>query len=214
MAWWNELSTTQQVLWAIGTFASVLLILQLGLSFAGLEHSADLTAGAPDGDAAAPGSHDLHHDLRHDLHGESAHHLALTQYFTIRNAIAFLTGVGWGSLMLISWGLPEWLAVIGGIIQGLGFAAVVMLLMWFLSSLASSGTISLKNAINHQGEVTLGIPAHGSGFGKMMLSIQGRSIEIEAYTPGDAIPRGTRVRVIRVQGGDMLFVEPLIAGAR
>jgi hypothetical protein len=209
MAWWNELSTTQQVLWAIGTFASVSLILQLGLSFAGFEHSVpDLTADVPDGNAGAPGGHDLHHDL----HGESGHHLALTQYFTIRNAIAFLTGLGWGSLMLIGWGLPEWLAVIGGVIQGLGFAAVVMLLMWFLSSLASSGTITLKNAINHQGEVTLGIPAHGSGFGKMMLSIQGRSIEIEAYTPGDAIPRGTRVRVIRVQGGDMLFVEPIIAG--
>lgn len=204
MAWWAELSTTQQVLWAIGIFASVLLILQLGLSFAGFEHSTpDLTADVPDGNAGAPGSH--------DLQAQSGHHLTLLQFFTIRDAIAFLTGLGWGSLMLIGWGLPEWLSVIGGIVQGLGFAAVVMLLMWFLSSLASSGSIALKNAINHQGEVTLAIPAHGSGFGKMMLSIQGRSIEIEAYAPGDAIPRGTRVRVIRVQGDDMIFVEPIIA---
>jgi membrane protein implicated in regulation of membrane protease activity len=112
--------------------------------------------------------------------------------------------------MLISWGLPEWLAVIGGIIQGVGFAAVVMLLMWFLASLASSGSISLENAIDHQGEVTLAIPGYGNGFGKMMLSIQGRTIEIEAYTPGDTIRRGTRVRVVRVQGRNMLFVEPII----
>ena len=209
MAWWNELSTTQQALWAIGTFASVVLILQLGLSFAGLDHSIDLASEAPDG-GGAPDSHDLHHDP----HAAGGHHLALAQYFTIRNAVAFLTGLGWGSLMLIGWGLPEWLAVIGGIIQGLGFAAVVMLLMWFLASLASSGSISLKNALDHQGEVTLAIPPHGSGFGKMMLSIQGRSIEIEAYTPGEAIPRGTRVRVIRVQGADMLFVEPIVASAR
>jgi hypothetical protein len=112
--------------------------------------------------------------------------------------------------MLISWGLPQWLAVIGGIIQGLGFAAVVMLLMWFLASLAASGSISLENAIDHQGEVTLAIPGHGNGFGKMMLSIQGRTIEIEAYTPGETIGRGTRVRVIRVQDRNMLFVEPII----
>lgn len=205
MAWWNELSTAQQVLWAIGTFASVLLVLQMGLSFAGFEHTTpDLTAEAPDGAAGTAHSHDFHT-------AGGGHHLTLLQFFTIRDAVAFLTGLGWGSLMLIGWGLPEWLAVIGGIVQGLGFAAVVMLLMWFLSSLASSGSISLKNAINQQGEVTLAIPAHGSGYGKMMLSIQGRSIEIEAYTPGEAIPRGARVRVIRVQGGDMLFVEPIVA---
>ena len=137
--------------------------------------------------------------------------LALAHYFTIRNGVAFLTGVGWGSLMLIGWGLPEWLSILGGIVQGIVFAAIVMLLMWFLSSLASSGSISLRDAVDHQGEVTLAIPARGNGFGKMMLSIQGRTIEIEAYTPGNAIPRGTRVRVIRVEGGGMLFVEPMIA---
>src|SRR5207248_7684683 len=135
-----------------------------------------------------------------------SHHLALLQYFTVRNATAFLTGVGWGSLMLISWGLPQWLALIGGIIQGLAFAAIVMLLMWFLASLAASGSISLENAIDQQGEVTLAIPGLGNGFGKMMLSMQGRTIEIQADTPGETIGRGTRVRVIRIQDRNMLFV--------
>jgi hypothetical protein len=205
MEWWNDLSTTQQVLWAIGTFASVLLILQLGFSISGLEHqSVGLPHDTPDGSASTPDAHDL---------GGQDGHFPMLQYFTIRNMTAFLTGVGWGSLMLISWGLPDWAAVIGGITQGVGFAAVVMFLMWFLASLTSSGSISLENAIDHQGEVTLAIPAHGNGFGKIMLSIQGRTIEIEAYTPGDTIRRGTRVRVIRVQDRNMLFVEPVIAVA-
>ena len=206
MDWWNELSATQQVLCAVGTFSFVLLVLQLGLSFLGLEHQGlDLGHHTPDAHPDAAHSHDPEH--------QASHHLPLLQYFTVRNATAFLTGVGWGGLMLISWGLPEWLAVMGGIIQGLCFAAVVMLLMWFLASLASSGSIRLENAIDHQGEVTLAIPGHGNGFGKMMLSIQGRTIEIEAYTPGDAIRRGTRVRVVRVQDRDMLFVEPVIASS-
>ena len=203
MDWWNGLSTTQQVLCAIGTFSSVLLILQLSLSILGLEHPGlDPGHDTPDAQPDTAGSHHPEH--------QDGHHLPLLQYFTVRNATAFLTGVGWGGLMLISWGLPEWLAVIGGIIQGLAFAAVVMLLMWFLASLASSGSVRLENAIDHQGEVTLAIPGYGNGFGKMMLSIQGRTIEIEAYTPGDTIRRGTRVRVIRVQDRDMLFVEPVI----
>jgi hypothetical protein len=181
--WWNELSTTQQVLWAIGTFSSVLFVLQLGLSFFGLEHQVpDAAQVVPDGHADTADTHNLQY--------LDTHHLALLQYFTVRNATAFLTGAGWGGLMLISWGLSPWLAVIGGIIQGLGFVAVVMLLMWFLASLASSGSISLENAIDQQGEVTLAIPGYGNGFGKIMLSIQGRTIEIEAFTPGDTIRRG------------------------
>jgi len=202
MEWWNGLGATQQALWAIGTFASVLLVVQLGLSFAGLEHQAVELSHSPEAPANTPDIHDVEH-----------HHLALLQYFTIRNATAFLTGVGWGGLMLIGWGLPEWLAVVGGILQGLSFAVVITLLMWFLASLASSGSISLENAINHQGEVTLAIPGYGQGYGKILLSIQGRTIEIEAYTPGNAISRGTRVRVIRVEGRGMLFVEPVIATA-
>ena len=204
MEWWDNLDATQQVLWAIGTFSSVLLILQLVLSVSGLEHqSADL-------------SHETSGEPTDQLHGHEAqdsHHFVLLQYFTVRNATAFLTGVGWGGLMLISWGLPNWLAVLGGIVQGIAFAAVVMLLMWFLASLTSSGSVSLENALHHQGEVTLAIPGYGKGFGKIMLSIQGRTIEIEAYTPGDAIQRGTRVRVIRVQDRNMLFVEPMVSAA-
>src|SRR5690242_17328776 len=112
MAWWNELSTTQQVLWAIGTFAFVLLVLQLALSFAGIEHQVpDLSVDPPNGAAATP--------VGHDAGVGSGHHLWVAQYFTIRDGTAFLTGVGWGSLMLIGWGVPEWLAVVGGILQGL-----------------------------------------------------------------------------------------------
>ena len=75
MAWWTQLSTTQQVLWAIGTFSSVLLILQLGLSFFGLEHQAlGLAHDGPDGHAATPDSHDPEH--------QDSHHLPLLEYFT------------------------------------------------------------------------------------------------------------------------------------
>jgi hypothetical protein len=207
MEWWAGLSSIQHALWAIGVFSTVLLILQLGMSFFGLEHQVDVATDAPD-QGAADGS-----GAQHDTPSDGHHHIPLLRYFTIRDAAAFLTGLGWGGLMLISWGLPEWLAVIGGLTIGFGFAVVVVLLMALLASLASSGSINLSNAIDRQGEVTLTIPGHGEGFGKMLLSIQGRTIEIEAYTPGGPISRGTRVRVIRLEGPSMLFVEPVIRQA-
>ena len=205
MKWWDDLSSVQHALWAIGTFASGLLILQLGLSFFGLEHHAETSSDTPDQSDAGTDIAASQHALQH------GGHIPLLRYFTVRDAAAFLTGLGWGGLMLISWGLPEWLALIGALTIGFAFAAVVVLLMWFLASLASSGSVNLTNAVNCQGEVTLAIPGHGAGFGKMLLSIQGRTIEIEAYTPGDPIGRGTRVRVIRLEGSGMLFVEPVVS---
>ena len=200
MEWWEHLSSIQHALWAIATFASVLLVLQVSLAFLGLDHHAGFEHDQDNANAS---------DTAHDGQPGS-HHIPMLRFFTIRDAVAFLTGVGWGGLMLISWGLPEWVAVLGGLTIGISFAAVVVLLMWLLSSLASSGSVNLRNAIDRQGEVTLSIPAHGEGCGKMLLSIQGRTIEIEAFTPGNAISRGTRVRVIRLEGGGMLFVEPVV----
>jgi hypothetical protein len=191
--WWQALSGTQQVLWGIGVFSTTILLFQLVASLLGFEHHSEIGHDSDTGD----------HSADHD-------HVSFLQFFTLRNLVAFLTGVGWGSLMLISWGFPNFVAIVGGICFGVAFVAVVMLLMMFFASLAVDGSIDLNNALNQQGEVTVAIPAYGSGFGKMLLSIQGRLIEIEAYAAGASIARGTRVRVIRREGSSMLFVEPMV----
>lgn len=190
--WWSSLSAAQQVLWGIGIFSSVMLVIQMGLSLIGMGHH-DMGVGQ-DHSAASP-DHD---------------HTPLLRFFTIRTALAFGTGLGWGGLMLISWGIPQWLAIFLAVGIGLGFVVGVIGLMGLFASLATSGSVDLDQAVDHQGEVTLAIPGYGSGYGKMLLSIQGRSIEIEAYTRGTDIRRGTRVRVVRREGSGMLFVEPMV----
>lgn len=191
-AWWSSLSAAQQVLWGIGIFSSVMLVIQMGLSLIGMDHH-DTDVGQ--GHSAASPDHD---------------HTPLFRFFTIRTALAFGTGLGWGGLMLISWGIPQWLAIFLAVGIGLGFVVGVIGLMGLFVSLATSGSVDLDQAVDHQGEVTLAIPGYGSGYGKMLLSIQGRSIEIEAYTRGADIRRGTRVRVVRREGSGMLFVEPMV----
>jgi hypothetical protein len=192
-AWWSSLSGAQQTLWGIGIFSSVMLVLQMGLSLIGIDHH-----GGDVGQDHSAASTD------HD-------HTPVLRFFTIRTALAFGTGLGWGGLMLISWGIPQWLAIFLAVGTGLGFAVSVMGLMGLFASLATSGSVDLDQAVNNQGEVTLAIPGYGSGYGKMLLSIQGRSLEIEAYTRGADIRRGTRVRVVRREGSGMLFVEPMVS---
>jgi hypothetical protein len=191
-AWWSSLSAAQQVLWGIGIFSSVMFVIQMGLTLIGMDH------------------HDLDVDHNHSPTSADHDHSPFFGLFTVRNALAFGTGLGWGGLMLISWGFPQWLAIVMAVGMGLGFVIAVMGLMGLFASLAVSGSIDLDNAVDQQGEVTLAIPGYGNGYGKMLLSIQGRSIEIEAYTGGADIRRGTRVRVVRREGGGMLFVEPMV----
>ena len=190
--WWSSLSAAQQVLWGIGIFSSVMLVIQMGLSLIGMGH------------------HDMGVGQDHSAAGTDHDHTPLLRFFTIRTALAFGTGLGWGGLMLISWGIPQWLAIFLAVGIGLGFVVGVVGLMGLFASLATSGSVDLDQAVDHQGEVTLAIPGYGSGYGKMLLSIQGRSIEIEAYTRGTDIRRGTRVRVVRREGSGMLFVEPMV----
>ena len=100
-AWWSSLSAAQQALWGIGIFSSVTLVIQMGLSLLGMGHH---DTDVEQGHSAASTDHD---------------HMPLLRFFTIRTALAFGTGLGWGGLMLISWGIPQWLAI--PLAVGIGF---------------------------------------------------------------------------------------------
>jgi hypothetical protein len=84
------------------------------------------------------------------------------------------------------------------------------LLTWMMQSLAmlrADGTIRIDRAVGALGTVYLTIPGHNQGLGKVTLHLQSRSIELEARTPQDAIPTGTKVQVTRVVG-DIVEVIP------
>jgi hypothetical protein len=149
-----------------------------------------------DGDGHDLAAHDGHEALAHGLHLFSVRAIAAglalfgtTGWFAARR--------GWSALLAF----PAALAV-----GAIGMIAVAATLR-AMGRLESDGTLQLSNAIGLDGTVHLAIPGSGSGAGKVMLTVQGRLVELPAVTTGPALPTGASVTVVDVRGDDVLEVR-------
>ncbi len=176
--WYDALSGIQKVLFLTGAFSTVIFLIQLMLTFVGLD----------------------------DNIGDSDDGIAFGDIFTIRNGVSFLMGFSWGGLMAYGWGLESAIGVaFVGFVIGSTFVGVNMLLMFGLAQLKHDGAINLNNAIDQTGTVTLPIPANRTGVGKVMVAFQGRLKELHAITDGDQLARHTEV-IVRDTAGSQLVV--------
>jgi hypothetical protein len=81
-------------------------------------------------------------------------------------------------------------------------------LFYFMSRLAESGTLQMKNAIGKLGEVYLVIPAKRGGMGKVQLSIQGAIRTLDAITDDlEKIPTSSIIEVLSVIDDQILLVK-------
>lgn len=94
-------------------------------------------------------------------------------------------------------------ALIGGWVAG----AAVAFVMGFINKLQSSGNIKMESAIGKSATVYIPIPENKSNTGKIQLTIQGRIEEMEAMTPGPALPSGTTVIIKEIVDGRIAIVE-------
>lgn len=197
-SFWATLTIGMKILWCITLGTSLIFIIQSVATFlgadadqSGLDGGADLDMnGIPDDPSFA------------DVHSTGMNLL------TFRNFINFLLGFGWSMVLLtgipMGWRIPIAVAV------GVGLVAVVMLLFKWLSSMQQSGNINLyKNAVGCTGTTYLAIPGHRQGEGKVQLSIGGAVREYGAVTDGDALPTGTRIRVVEVVDPATVLVEEI-----
>ena len=65
------------------------------------------------------------------------------------------------------------------------------------------------NTIGATGTVYVKVPAREQGAGKVLLTLQNRTVELEAVTPGEELPTGTQVVVSRMAGTEIVQVERL-----
>ena len=203
--WWQSLSTAEHVLLYVAVPATLILLLQTLLLFLGGD-APDLDGdGVPDALEAGADA-DLDEDGIPDTPGESSTPLHI---LTLRGVVAFFCLFGWGSLGLSQAGLPLWLALFFGIQMGvIAMVAMALLLRWVLT-LQSDGTLRLENAVGQAGEVYLTIPPLRSGTGKVNVLIQDQLQECQAVTDSPApIPTGAVVAVLGLAGPDTLLVEP------
>ena len=169
-----------------------ILVMQLLLGMLGLGHH-DIG-----------GSHDAH--VGH--HDGSSDGLQLLSVRALSAGLAFfgvggMAGTAFGAGLLVA--LP--LALV------LGFGAMVgtaMITRWMLS-FEDDGSVLIQGAVGTTGTVYLAIPGNGKGSGKVVLTLQNRTVEYQAVTSQGALPTGASILVVDVVGPDTVDVvsDPL-----
>lgn len=188
MSWWQEMNQLQQILFTIGVGSAFVFAVMTLLTFFGLDFDGALDAELETGDAEGGG---------------------ILEYFSLRNALAFFTGMSWVSLAFLALpGIPSPVAVIIGCAAGVGLVVVNVYIMGMLATLHVEGNLDLKQAIGCRGQVTLTIPGNMRGFGKVSVHVEGRTIELLARTAEETdVVRHETVDVVELLARDEVRIE-------
>ncbi len=213
--WFSSLDTTMQLFWACALAASVVFIIQNVLMLMGI--------GGMDSDVDADVStdFDVHTDVNGDGLGDtdisSGHtghegtlgYAGIFSLFTLRNFINFFLGFGWGGISLASSVENKGLLVFFSFLIGVLFVVVFALMLRAMLHLERNGSFQIKDCVGETANVYLRIPGEHKAAGKIQISINGSVHELNAFTDGDFLPTGTRVRVVSVIDSGSLLVEKL-----
>jgi len=131
------------------------------------------------------------------------------QLFTLRNLINFLLGFSWTGITFYD-AIPNYFVLILlSTLVGIGFVWLFFIIIKQIQKLAEDNTFKLEHALQKTGTVYLSIPAHKTAAGKISISVKGSQKELSAITSGDRIETGASIKVIGVEGGNLLIVEKI-----
>ena len=184
----------------LGTF---FFLIRLGLMSAGaIDMDTDLDGGGLDGLDGLDGGDGDGFDAEHSDPSD------LFKYLSIQSVFAFAMGFGWGALASYKgtgWSIPISIAI--GVGCGVAMVYLLTFMLALLYDLRSDGTLQIKGAIGLEGDTYAKIPPAGKGRGQVSMIIETRQRIYNAVTSdGEAIPRGTRVRVLGIKDGNTLDV--------
>ena len=181
--WLLQLKGFELILWCIALLFSLLFFIQTVISF---------FIGGTDGDMDTTGD---------EGHGDAS------QFFTIRNMIAFFTMFGWSGLAAYKSGIPNAWVIVIAVASGVLMVWLLYFIMTKANKLRQSGTLQMKNAVSQVGETYLRIPARRNGIGKVQVQVQGRLMELEAMTDdADDIVTGKPIKVVSTLNERILLV--------
>jgi hypothetical protein len=127
--------------------------------------------------------------------GGALHALDLLSVRAVSAAAVVFGATGMGLSQL----LPPVLAAVSAAPLGLFAAVVTAYVTRLMLRLESDGSLRLDGAVGQQGTVYLPVPGAGAGTGLVQFPLQGRTVELRAFTrdPG-GLPTGSSVFVISV----------------
>jgi hypothetical protein len=143
-------------------------------------------------------------EINHDIHPDSSHDFEI---FSLQSIAAFAMGFGWGAFAAYrgtQWGIGGQL--ISGALCGAGMVWILAVSLRAMADLQSSGNIELSSAVGREGEVYVTVPAGGAGRGQVRLVLEERQRIYNAISPEADLPRGTRVKVIKINDDNTLTV--------
>ncbi|MBN1340869.1 MAG: hypothetical protein JXA03_16190 [Bacteroidales bacterium] len=212
--WWASLDSFEVVFWYIAIPFSVILIIQMVLTFAGMGGSdSDIGGGETDVSGldleTEPGA-----DITESMDTSSASDTVVDMdpsfhFFTIRNFIAFFTLFGWGGIAAWNEGASRPLTIIIAVAAGLFAMVIITTLFYFISKLQDSGGgLRVETALHQTGNVYIPIKAKGGNVGQVQIPIQGSIREMQAITRADEdLKTGTVVKVVGIVSNSILVVE-------
>lgn len=212
--WFSELDVTMQFFWACAIAASVVFVIQNVLMLMGI---GDMDS---DVDADVSTDFDVHTDFDsadadtdistgHTGHEGTLGSAGIFSLFTLRNFINFFLGFGWGGVSLAPVIQNKTLLIIAAICCGLLFVSIFVVLMRAILKLEHNGAFHINECVGLVASVYLRVPAHREAAGKVQVSVNGSVHELDAFTDGDFLPTGARVRVTKVIDNGSLLVEPV-----
>ena len=187
--WFTATSLSDWVYLGSAGVGGLVLLIQVVLSLFGADHGMD---------------HDVGHDAGHETHDGSS-----GSWLSFRAIVAFLAFFGLGGMVGTSRDMGALASLGVALFSGtLAFLVTRLVLMQF-SKLRSSGTVDVNNAVGTEARVYLSIPAAKSGEGAVTVTIQGRTMQYRAITPGPELKTGALCKVSAVQANDTLVVAAL-----
>ncbi|MBP5770812.1 MAG: NfeD family protein [Bacteroidaceae bacterium] len=210
--WFSTLDSTMQLFWACAIAASIVFIIQNALMLMGI---GDMDS---DVDADVSTDFDVHTDMDvsngdvdvstgHTGHEGTLGSAGIFSLFTLRNFINFFLGFGWGGISLAPSVQNKGLLILLSILSGVLFVAVFVVMLRFILRLERNGSFRIQDCVGQTATVYLRIPANHTASGKVQISVNGSVHELNAFTDGDFLPTGTRVRIVGVIDSGSLLVD-------
>lgn len=201
--WYAGLTPILRLLWVCAIVATVIFVIQNILMLIGL---GDMDSDT-DFDATTDFDGGMDADVHADGHDGTLGSAGIFSLFTLRNFINFFLGFGWGGISLSSSISSNMWLILASVVCGLFFVMVFMVMLRLILRLETNGAFRIKDCVGQTASVYLRIPANHSAAGKIHVSAGGAVHELAAYTDGEALPSGARVKVVAVIDGETLLVE-------
>ncbi|HEU5292119.1 MAG TPA: hypothetical protein VFU05_15820 [Cyclobacteriaceae bacterium] len=184
-SWWDALSLSLKIYWALAIPFTLFFLLQLVWSFLG---GGDVPDDTPDaevsGDTGVP-----------------------FQFLTLKNLIAFFTIFSWTGISCQTAGLSDAMTVIVSFGAGLAMMVIMASVFYFIAKANADGTMRIQKAIGGSGEVYLTISKKRGALGKVQIKVQGAVRTLDAVTDDDNdIPTGKFIQVTGIVNDNVLLV--------